>query len=61
MPLREQYAAYTEAVLYAVRKSHLSKRKPKGFQVEDFLSDLEVTLKGLKPSKLTRVAVRGDA
>jgi hypothetical protein len=61
MTLREQYTAYTEAVLYAVRKFHLSKKKPKGFQVEDFLSDLEATLKALKPSKLTRAAARGDA
>jgi hypothetical protein len=61
MTLREQYAAYTEAVLYAVRKFHLSKKKPKGFQVEDFLSDLEAALKSLKPSKLTRAAMRRDA
>jgi hypothetical protein len=61
MTLREQYAAYTEAVLDAVRQYHMSRRKPKGFQVEDFLSDLEAILKSLKPSTLTRAAVRGDA
>ncbi|EHR70801.1 hypothetical protein BurJ1DRAFT_1955 [Burkholderiales bacterium JOSHI_001] len=61
LSLRQQYAAYTEAVLHAVRKFDLSKKKPKGFQLEDFLSDLEAILRGLKPSKLTRAAARGDA
>lgn len=60
MTLREQYAAYTDAVLYAVQNFALSKRKPKGFQVDDFLADLEATLRSLKPSKLTRAAARGD-
>lgn len=61
MTLREQYAAYTAAVLHAVSKFQLSGRKPKGFQVQEFSADLEATLQSLKPSKLTRAALRGDA
>lgn len=61
MTLRQQFAAYTEAVIYSVQKFELSRRKPKGFRATEFQRDLQNALKSLKPSTLTLAASRGDA
>lgn len=54
LTLKQQFKAYTEAVIEALDRINIAKRKPKGFLAEDCSKDLRHILGTLKASTLTR-------
>jgi hypothetical protein len=56
LTLKQQFEAYTRAVLEAIDRMSDAKRKPKGFFVQECISDLRGILCNLKASTLTRTA-----
>jgi hypothetical protein len=56
MTLRQQYSAYCEAVLAALNRVQVAKRKPRGFLADRLVNDLRSIFAELKVSTLTRSA-----
>ncbi|MET3138479.1 hypothetical protein AAKU61_002849 [Undibacterium sp. GrIS 1.2] len=56
LTLKQQFKAYTNAVLEAIDRMSDAKRKPKGFLVHECTSDLRGILGSMKASTLTRAA-----
>ena len=58
LTLKQQWVAYSEAVLQAINRIPLAKRKPKGFDAASFSMDISSSLLDAKVSKLTRSAAK---
>ena len=56
LTLKQQFNAYTEAVIEALDRMSTAKRKPKGFLAKECATDLRQILGNLKASTLTRSA-----
>jgi hypothetical protein len=56
LTLKQQFKAYVDAVLEALDWLRVTKRKPKGFRVEECSRDLRCVMSILKVSSLTRAA-----
>lgn len=56
LTLKQQFKAYADAVLEALDRMNIAKRKPKGFLVDECSRDLRGILSNLKASALTRAA-----
>ena len=54
MTLKQQFQAYIDAVLEALDRLNIAKRKPKGFLVDECSRELRRVLNSLKVSTLTR-------
>lgn len=56
LTLKQQFAAYSNAVFESIDRIKESKRKPNGFLVQEFAADLRMTFESMKVSTLTRAA-----